>query len=79
MHPPRALADFWRFRIRRLYWRWIEDHHGQAHLIPNHDLMQHEATNCWCGPKITLEQHDDGADCWHIEHHSLDAREGRKH
>ena len=73
----RRLQHLWRFRIRRLYWIRDEDATHGYHTFPNRDLMRHEATDCWCGPNVTLEHCEPDVDCWHYEHHSLDAREGR--
>jgi hypothetical protein len=74
----RTLADFWRFRIRRLYWIVKPDAADVIHIYPNRDAMRHEAHDCWCGPKVYLNDCDCDHDCWVNEHHSLDAREGRQ-
>lgn len=74
----RTLTHMRRIHIRRLYWIIKPDATDALHIYPNRDLMRHETTNCWCGPKDLLEHDRDGADVWLVEHHSLDAREGRE-
>ncbi len=74
----RALADFWRFRIQRRYWIVKPDSTDALHIYPNRDLMRHEATDCWCGPRYELQKDSDGADRWITEHSSLDGREIRE-
>ena len=74
----RWLQDFYRYRIRRLYWITKPNAEQVIHVYPNRDLMRHEAANCWCGPKILFQKDDDGTDRWISEHHSLDAREGHE-
>jgi len=74
----RSLRNFYRLRIQRLYWIVKPDTNEVLHVYPNRDTMRHEARNCWCGPDQLLEKDSDGADRWILEHHSLDAREGRE-
>lgn len=60
---------FIRLRIQQKYWT-SHDHLNETHLIPNRDLMRHEAVDCPCGPAILLV----GA-TWIHTHYSLDNRE----
>jgi len=72
------ITHIYRYVIQRKHWVHALDPEDNVHRFPNRDLIRHEATDCPCGPTVRVHQDEDGADCWHYDHHSLDAREGRR-
>ena len=48
---------------------------GAVHVVPLNDLIEHEPTNCPCGPTMEAVFRDDGSNGWLVTHHSLDGRE----
>lgn len=53
---------------------------GNLHVLPVHDLIEHEDTgdDCPCGPTSQPVERDDGSIVWLVMHHSLDAREAHE-
>ena len=29
---------------------------GAVHIVPVYDTLEHEATDCWCGPRIVIDE-----------------------
>ena len=48
---------------------------GPAIIAPLHDAIEHEHTDCPCGPTAELGTCADGSDLWFEVHHPLDGRE----
>ena len=46
-----------------------------VHVLPFDDLIEHEVTNCVCGPTVEPCPREDGSMGWLVTHHSLDGRE----
>lgn len=44
------------------------------HVVPIDDLKEHEDKDCWCNPKLIIEE-----DIYIFIHTSLDGREKPKH
>lgn len=54
-------------------WSVVHPKHGQIHLVPRGDDIEHEAINdqCLCGPETLF---DDESGCVLVTHHALDGR-----
>ena len=51
---------------------------GDFHVMPVNDIVDHEYTDCACGPTTEAVPREDGSFGWLISHHSLDGRESRE-
>lgn len=51
----------------------VED--GSVHVEPVDDLIEHEVSDCPCGPRTEPVKAADGSVGWVVSHMSLDGRE----
>ena len=62
--------------VRRHSPRWfLGDANGDVHVLPQGDLIDHEAEDCICGPTVEPCPREDGSMGWLVTHHTLDNRE----
>lgn len=69
------LRHLWQFHVLRKYWMTIEPFDDEVHIVPNRDLMQHEALDCPCGTTTEAKFHKDGSNGWIVTHFALDGRD----
>ncbi len=48
------------------------------HVIPVDDLIDHDTSDCPCGPTVEPVMRDDGSCGWLYRHSSLDGREAEE-
>ena len=59
-------------------WAVFHEPGGPAHVVPVHDVVEHEPTECVCSPSAEMVKRDNGSIGWVEVHHALDNREAHE-